>query len=79
VKDNEMNEWLIDIMAWLGLVGVPDPELIQHEPQGQVPEAVEADGIIIGNGRALDGAATTRDSTGVALAGVRVEHGRLVR
>ncbi len=75
-----MNEWMIDVMSlWLQLAGVPNPDLIAQGMPWELPVAGESDGIIIGNGRALDGAAVTNDSTGVALAGVRVEHGRLVR
>lgn len=74
-----MFDWLIDLTVWLGLVGAPDPELVHPLPPPPHSELDEYSGIIIGNGRALDGAAITREQSGVALAGVRVHHGRLVR
>lgn len=82
-----MQQWFMDMLMWLGLVGLPEPGLVPGDPQWPAPPPGPGDlgpppgdaGIIIGNGRALDGAAATRDSTGVAITGVRVEQGRLVR
>ncbi len=82
-----MNELFFNLFGvLLGMSGVPNPDLTELAATWQLVGTGASDGIIVGNGRELDGAIVRADelasssaTTGVALDGVRVVRGRLVR